>query len=576
MENLLRRNNIMFHEKERKIKAILKEISNHKCIDCNKPNPEYISLNNSVFLCQTCFKRHSKFPISVSKPIRNNLFSLTLKELQYLYFGGNKKIKEFMNYEFPKLKKLSPSFVYKTIAMEYYRNWLKYLIEGGIKPIKPNEEIAYKSIEDKDIINNNNFEKNKENNIITIDFYNDCYKYNDKYNRTITGFINNKEMNEDYNLKNKEIKENFIYNENNENNLQKISNKNIRNTTSDRSNYLKIINKNNYNKFINTENVNFFSFTQSNFLSKNKLDQKIKNNKNYPRNYNSNIIINIKEGSENKNMINNKENKRDDTHFSKDNKNIYIKPKHSLKFYKNINEKKYNSNFKSQRTKDTKNLKQNLINNDNFDKIKDKFITYDNMNKKGKINKEIQNNINIINKNKEKESKKEKNYNTLINYNSFNDKISSSSIKVNTISTNKIIFKKKNIKNYIHINKKIKNRENCLSPQPSEIDVISKDNLITQIKTDFNSNNNEDSISLNTLKTFSSYKSLKHFNKRNPRKMNKTKTNKRKKDKKYEKDDEELNLIKLKKEKSEIIKSLKVLMKKKTELEESSRKVNKK
>ena len=44
MENLLRKNNIIFHEKERKIKSIIKELSNHKCIDCNKQNPEYISL----------------------------------------------------------------------------------------------------------------------------------------------------------------------------------------------------------------------------------------------------------------------------------------------------------------------------------------------------------------------------------------------------------------------------------------------------------------------------------------------------------------------------------------------------
>ena len=96
---------------------------------------------------------------------------------------------EFMKYEYPKLIKLSPSFVYKTIAMEYYRNWLKYIIEGGIKPTKPKEEIAYKSVDDKDIIDNNNLEKNKDDNVITIDFYNDCYKYNDKYNRTITGLL---------------------------------------------------------------------------------------------------------------------------------------------------------------------------------------------------------------------------------------------------------------------------------------------------------------------------------------------------------------------------------------------------
>ena len=129
MENLLRKNNIMFHEKERKIKAILKDEFNNKCADCNNARSEYISLNNACFICKTCFKRHQKFPLNISKTLKNNLSLLTLKELQYLYFGGNKKLLEFMKYEYPKLIKLSPSFAYKTIAMDYYRNWLKYLID---------------------------------------------------------------------------------------------------------------------------------------------------------------------------------------------------------------------------------------------------------------------------------------------------------------------------------------------------------------------------------------------------------------------------------------------------------------
>ena len=30
--------------------------------------------------------------------------------------------------------------------MDYYRKWLEYLIEGGIKPIKPNKNKAYETI----------------------------------------------------------------------------------------------------------------------------------------------------------------------------------------------------------------------------------------------------------------------------------------------------------------------------------------------------------------------------------------------------------------------------------------------
>ena len=61
MENLLRKNNIMFHEKERKIKSILKEESNNKCIDCNNPKPEYISLNNACLFVKIVLKNIKNF-----------------------------------------------------------------------------------------------------------------------------------------------------------------------------------------------------------------------------------------------------------------------------------------------------------------------------------------------------------------------------------------------------------------------------------------------------------------------------------------------------------------------------------
>ena len=565
MENLLRKNNIIFHEKERKIKSIIKELSNHKCIDCNKQNPEYISLNNAVFICQTCFRKHQKFPLSISNLLKNNLSSLTLKELQYLYFGGNKKMLEFMKYEYPKLIKLSPSFVYKTIAMEYYRNWLKYIIEGGIKPTKPKEEIAYKSVEDRDIITNNNLEKNKDNNVITIDFYNDCYKYNDKYNRTITGFINNKEIN-------------IIQDEKDKNNIQDILDKNLKNSSNIR-NYFKIINKNNSNKNINTKNVNFFSLTQSNFLPPNKLEHQTKYTTNYQQNFNSNIIINIKEGTKSQKNLIHKENQNDIIDPSKRDKKIYIRPKYD--FLKNTlenenekNEKRNNLNLiKVKCTKDSKYSRHNIINSERLDKFM--------------LNK-INNDINEMNENNEltdmgggKSSKLLKNVNDINNKKEINlyinDRIINSNNEKN-ISQNKIIFKKKNLKNYFYIKNHQKYVEDELTSKTSDFDVIQKSNNInTQIKTDYCTSNNEDSITSNTIRSYSTNKSMKHFYKRNPRKINSSKPNKRKSKKiKEEKIDEKINLIKLKKEKSEILQSLKVLMKKKMELEENSKNENKK
>ena len=192
------------NEKERKIREILTEENNSKCMDCQSNNPEYISINNGIFICKNCFNRHKKFPRYISYPIRNNLTLLSIKEIQYLYYGGNKRLIDYMKYEYPKLKKFSPFFIYKTYAMEYYRNWLKYLVEGGPKPTKPNIKKAYNSIINENLQNNNanvlgtEIKNNNDADVITIDFFNDCYNYNDKFNRTITNFINKNKNNNNF------------------------------------------------------------------------------------------------------------------------------------------------------------------------------------------------------------------------------------------------------------------------------------------------------------------------------------------------------------------------------------------
>ena len=338
MENILRKNNIMYHEKERKIKAIMKDESNNICVDCNKGRPDYISINNACFICRTCFKFHQKFPISISKTIKNNLNSLNLKDLQYLYFGGNKKLLEFMKYEYPKLIKLNPSIAYKTIAMEYYRHWLKYLIEGGNKPHKPDIEIAYKSIDDKDFINKNFLNSNNnDGNVITIDFFNDCYNYNDKNNQTITNFINKKNNNKYKNEYNTNINTNrYINNYNNKRNLMDY--------------YVDI----NNNKYINTQTIDFFGNTQTNFLPKKGSYADniiIKNQQTYRKKSTEDILMdsnrktNALNNSNQKSKMNYNNNDKyyndnyyNDNYYSNDkslkpfktNNHIYVKPKHNI------------------------------------------------------------------------------------------------------------------------------------------------------------------------------------------------------------------------------------------------------
>ena len=162
--------------KKKKILEINQEENNKKCFDCQSPNPKYISLYNGIFICHKCVNEiHNKLDSNISLILDNDLNNLSIKDIQYLYYGGNKKLLDFINYEYPTLKSLKKNNLYLTKAMEYYRQWLKYLIDEGQKPLKPTFEESNELIND---IKRKNNKKNKGN-VITIDFLNNYYNYDD-------------------------------------------------------------------------------------------------------------------------------------------------------------------------------------------------------------------------------------------------------------------------------------------------------------------------------------------------------------------------------------------------------------
>ena len=145
-------------EKRRKIKEIKSNELNKECFDCGTCYPEYISINNGIFICKECLKIHNNFPKQISNTLKNNLSSLNSKELEFMYIGGNQKLLDFINHEYPQLQRYKINILYQTKAMQYYRKNLYYLVNGGIKPIKPSEKInAY------ELININEVESKKEN-----------------------------------------------------------------------------------------------------------------------------------------------------------------------------------------------------------------------------------------------------------------------------------------------------------------------------------------------------------------------------------------------------------------------------
>jgi hypothetical protein len=65
-----------------------------------------------------------------------------------MYQGGNQKLIQFINKDFPELIKFQKNILYQTRAMQYYRDYLNYLVNSGPEPIKPSKNInAYELID---------------------------------------------------------------------------------------------------------------------------------------------------------------------------------------------------------------------------------------------------------------------------------------------------------------------------------------------------------------------------------------------------------------------------------------------
>ena len=105
------------NKKNQKIQEIYSDQINNQCFDCGKPNPNFISANNSVFICKECMQIHCQFSHEISLLIKNNLFLLNDQQINYIYYGGNRKLLEFINRKYPELINYPPEMLYKTHVM---------------------------------------------------------------------------------------------------------------------------------------------------------------------------------------------------------------------------------------------------------------------------------------------------------------------------------------------------------------------------------------------------------------------------------------------------------------------------
>lgn len=251
---------------DNKIKEILEEEMNKECFDCGELNPKYISINNGIFLCFNCIKLHHQFPSGISIIKNNNLYLLNSKEILYLYYGGNNRLNNFVNYEYPGLQNYQPNILYITQAMFYYRNRLNSMVCKRKKPSKPIPLYAYKLIgentdkysKNRFLFENSNFDNSND----------DIYNINNNVQTT----ENNKTFKYNKNSKSPEIKFGSSYINNSINNTFNINanwNDNKINSSRDKNEY-------NNNFFEEMKNIFKHQKTKANLTLKVNEKNKVK------------------------------------------------------------------------------------------------------------------------------------------------------------------------------------------------------------------------------------------------------------------------------------------------------------
>ena len=108
------------------------ELENN-CFDCGCRNPELISINNGIFICNDCGLNHKSFQTGISLLINNNPNYLTEKEIKFLKYGGNKTLYEFILLLCPNLINLPRKYLYSSPILYYYRKRLQNLVENDRK-----------------------------------------------------------------------------------------------------------------------------------------------------------------------------------------------------------------------------------------------------------------------------------------------------------------------------------------------------------------------------------------------------------------------------------------------------------
>ena len=132
------------------------DIYNIKCFECDSSDANYVSINNSIFLCEKCYNIHKKYNIIFSE-VRSLTDPFSNDEINLILQGGNKRLNDFLiQYKIPK----NSENKYCLYALDYYRKLLRSECFGEDFPEKPDSVSAFKVIEIKEEVKNEEVKKN--------------------------------------------------------------------------------------------------------------------------------------------------------------------------------------------------------------------------------------------------------------------------------------------------------------------------------------------------------------------------------------------------------------------------------
>ena len=94
---------------------------NNKCIECDRENPTFASINNGCLMCPVCVQSHTALGVQISR-IKSISGDWTLEDLKLMTAGGNSSLKVFFDHY--NITNTPPNFKYLTRASFFYREML--------------------------------------------------------------------------------------------------------------------------------------------------------------------------------------------------------------------------------------------------------------------------------------------------------------------------------------------------------------------------------------------------------------------------------------------------------------------